>query len=291
MWVKPIDSIRNVLMGASEYAAEGHVDPTYFNHQVYPDVVSDWSFYPVNYLWRATPFTLIGLPLCALGFLPNRKGSHKNNRIDMIVPLIVFTALFTVFISFSGKKFDRYLLPVFPPLDLVAGAGWWALATAISTWLNKASFPIMFIGLSMLSLVGVVQLVGAIQTYPYYLDYYNPLLGGSQQAGEVMMLGWGEGLDQAAQYLNQSEDAKRLKVISWYGDGPFSYFFVGTTVEGDLPNDPSALPPADYLVLYVHEWQRELPSQEFLAYFSEQEPVHMVTINDIEYARIYKLGN
>ena len=294
VWVNPIESIRGILTGASEYAIQGHVNPTYFNHQIYPDIVPDWSFYPVNYIWRATPLTLIGLLLSTLAIGLGRKFDWGNHRIGAIKPLVVFAVLFTVFISLSGKKFDRYLLPAFMPLDLVAGIGWWSLAVALLKWFGQGSKFYLagtFAAWALLALVCLAQLAGTIQTYPYYLDYYDPLLGGPSKAGEVMMLGWGEGLDQAAEFLNESGDAKRIKVVSWYADGPFSFFFVGTTVDRNLPNEVSELPTADYLVLYVHEWQRKLPSQEFLDYFARQEPVHVVTINHIEYARIYRLGN
>jgi hypothetical protein len=294
LWVNPIESIRGVLTGASEYAAEGHVNPLYYNGQVYPAIIPDWSFYPVNYLWRATPLTLIGLLLSGLVFASNRKSDGGKNWNKMIIPLTVFSILFAVFISLSGKKFDRYLLPAFPPLNLVAGMGWWTAVVLLLKWSGQGSgFRLTGIiaAWAVLGLVSLAQFASMSQTYPYYLDYYNPVLGGPTRAGNVMMLGWGEGLDQAANYINQVEDANRLKVLAWYGDGPFSYFFSGTTLDQDLPQDPAEIPPADYLVLYVHEWQRKLPSPEFLDYFTRQEPVHVVTINQIEYARIYRLRN
>jgi hypothetical protein len=104
-----------------------------------------------------------------------------------------------------------------------------------------------------------------------------------------MMIGWGEGLDQAAGYLNDQPDASKLKVASWYPDGPFSYLFVGKTSLEDLPASPQDLSKVDYLVLYTHQWQRQLPSREFLAYFENMTPEKIVTIGDLEYARIYRL--
>ena len=43
--------------------------------------------------------------------------------------------------------------------------------------------------------------------YPYYFTYYNPLAGGSMTAPEVLLVGWGEGLDTAAGWLKQQPDA------------------------------------------------------------------------------------
>ena len=41
-----------------------------------------------------------------------------------------------------------------------------------------------------------------VSTYPYYLSYYNPLLGGGPAAQRTVMVGNGEGLDQVAEWLN-----------------------------------------------------------------------------------------
>ncbi|MFN8458472.1 MAG: hypothetical protein U0401_28100 [Anaerolineae bacterium] len=63
----------------------------------------------------------------------------------------------------------------------------------------------------------VLQLVFAILAAPYYLTYYNPFLGGVQEAAQQVPVGWGEGLEQAAHFLNSLPNAKKLNVSSWYG--------------------------------------------------------------------------
>ena len=44
---------------------------------------------------------------------------------------------------------------------------------------------------------------------PYYLPYYNPLVGGTKVAPRVLLYGWGEALDRAAAYLNTSPTLNR----------------------------------------------------------------------------------
>jgi hypothetical protein len=133
------------------------------------------------------------------------------------------------------------------------------------------------------------QAYSALRTHPYYFSYYNPLVGGSTKAPQVMMIGWGEGLDQAARYLNTKPDFDKLRVASWYSDGPFSYFFEGTTIQQDFPADPAEMVKADYIVLYIHQWQRQLPSQEFLNFFEAMTPEKVIDIDGLEYARIYPM--
>jgi hypothetical protein len=135
------------------------------------------------------------------------------------------------------------------------------------------------------------QISGVVSTYPYYFNYFNPLLGGSRKAQEVMMVGWGEGLDQAARYLNTVQDAEKARVISFYGDGPLSYFFVGDTVGMDVDTKLSYLRKADYVVFYINQWQRKLPSQAVLDYFGKLTPVFVARIGGLDFARVYDMRN
>jgi hypothetical protein len=104
-----------------------------------------------------------------------------------------------------------------------------------------------------------------------------------------MMVGWGEGLDQAARYLNALPRTNKERAIAWYGDGCFSYFFDGTTVPIGLDFLLSDLRGTDFVVLYLNQWQRGLPSAEFMAYFEQLKPSHVVRIDGVEYVRVYNL--
>jgi hypothetical protein len=126
-----------------------------------------------------------------------------------------------------------------------------------------------------------------LQTEPYYLNYYNPMLGGDRKAPQVMMIGWGEGLDQAARYLNRLPEKGRA--VAWYGDGCFSYFYDGTTLPLDQDISLSDLRQSDYIVIYRDQWQRQLPNPEFLAFFQRFDPIYVVRIGAIEYVRVYAM--
>jgi hypothetical protein len=141
--------------------------------------------------------------------------------------------------------------------------------------------------------IALWQLAAVLQTYPYYLTYYNPLMGGSAIAPEVMMIGWGEGLDQAASYLNTKAEADKLRVITWYPDGSFSYFFDGkaTGSEAEWEATREALASFDYAVLYANQWQRYLPFPQFVDFFARFQPEKTIWIDGLEYIRIYDLAN
>jgi 4-amino-4-deoxy-L-arabinose transferase-like glycosyltransferase len=171
-----------------------------------------WLFYPVNYLWRTTPAVLGGLALALLAFLKRWPPLEEGRQREITVLLVLYALLFAVMMSLGAKKFDRYLIPSFPPLDLVAGIGWAGLLGWLWGRPRQPLWRWVAVALGVLAIGSQAVLAG--RTYPYYLTYYNPLLGGSAKAPEVMMIGWGEGLDQAARYINGLPRSERMKVMS-----------------------------------------------------------------------------
>jgi hypothetical protein len=289
MWVDPLGTLARMFGQTLSYASEGHSSVIFFNGQVFAGDPG-WSFYPVSYLWRTTPVVLFGLLLVGASFIRRTAPLDRPSARRIALMLALYALFFGLGMSLGAKKFDRYLVPSFPALDLLAGIGWAALAV----WLwEDISRPIARgAGLILVVLAAGSQVFFAFQTYPYYLSYYNPLLGGSARAPEVMMIGWGEGLDQAARYLNSRPQASHLSVMTHYPDGCFSYFFEGESL--DLPSQwkgPSAeeLQDVDYLVLYIHQWQRQRPDPAMLEYFAAQTPEMVVRINGLEYAQVYRL--
>jgi hypothetical protein len=290
MWVDPLGSLSKVFSLASTYASEGHDSRLFFDGVIYDVGQSPWNFYPIAYVWRATPVVLTGLILAMVALFLPRRLPQTTERRRLTLILLLFSVSFTLFLSLSAKKFDRYLLPVFAPLDIVAALGWLAFLEALNGMAGRWSLAIRRGGGGLLlGAVVLVQLAGTWQTYPYYLNYYNPLLGGSQKAVDVMMVGWGEGLDQAARYLDQKPNAEALRVISWSADGCFSYFFKGSAATIDYDMNIDSLRRADYVVLYLNEWQRQAPTPEFLAYFEQLQPEYVVRIGGMEYARVYNM--
>jgi 4-amino-4-deoxy-L-arabinose transferase-like glycosyltransferase len=279
MWVDPIGSLYQVLTAAGDYAAEGHLKPTFFDGGIYAGDPGFW-FYPITYLWRSTPITWIGLVLALVGLI-GRVPPLNQGRVRWVVGMLLLYALcFMLFMNIGAKKFDRYLLPSYLPLDLIAGAGWMvalALAQRI-TGQQAARFLPVAAGLIL-----AAQALLALPTFPYYLTYYNPLMSGAARAPEVMMIGWGEGADEAGRYLDAKADAANLRVASGYTNGPLSYFFRGQTLPLTFWYD------ADYAAVFVQDWQRQLPSRKAAAYFQQLTPEKTIVLDGIDYARIYDL--
>jgi hypothetical protein len=174
MWVDPIGSITQILTAAGDYAAEGHLKPTFFAGQIYAGDPGFW-FYPITYLWRSTPITWIGLAMALVGFLL-RVPPLQEKRVRWMVGLLLLYALgFMLFMNIGAKKFDRYLLPAYLPLELIAGVGW-TVALNLAQRRGAQKGTLRFLPLTAASII-VGQALFALPTFPYYITYYNPIIG------------------------------------------------------------------------------------------------------------------
>lgn len=294
LWLGPIEVAQKMISYALGSAQGEYSGPLFFLGQIYPDGnfgATGWIFYLISYVWRSTPLTLLGLAF-ALWFLvvEIRHRAEKSNKVrsqvvQAVLALAVFDFLFTLFMTLADKKFDRYLLPSHASLMLVAGWGWAQLAGSVA-WLHKQRWRPP----ALLAIIGALQLLSAAGTFPYYLSYYNPILGAITAPENGMQIGWGEGLDKAATYLESQPGIEQMQVASWYST---SFNLLYENKANDIPialelSDTNLLSllSNDYLVIYIHQWQRGTP-ENLLDDLATTEPEHIVMINGIEYVRVY----
>jgi hypothetical protein len=140
------------------------------------------------------------------------------------------------------------------------------------------------LSLGLAFLMVVIQLSFVIANYPYVLTYYNPLLGGYAQAARQVPVGWGEGLEQAAAWINAQPDASELLVSSWYGDMVGPYLKAGLNDFSSNGKDQLA---ADYVIFYINQSQRQKPNPSTFNYFAQQEPVFQVDYRGTPYVWVY----
>jgi hypothetical protein len=172
------------------------------------------------------------------------------------------------------KKFDRYMLPAFPSLEILAAVGYWLIIRRIAGRFVSTALAVATVAL------GLAQLLPGAQVHPYYLAYYNPLFGGGPAAARAFVVGWGEGLDIVAEYLNTRPDAERITISGFYPRVLMAQF--KGTVLPDKQYDPAQ---ADYLVLYVNAIQRDLADRLRTEARGRRSELR-VQINGIEYARL-----
>jgi 4-amino-4-deoxy-L-arabinose transferase-like glycosyltransferase len=302
MWVAPLHVLSSIVSEMRKYS-EGHDNPMFFLGR--PTENPGPFFYPVAYLFRTTPAVLIGLVAAVALEWKRQWPFDAPVRRRSALGLVIFVLFFAAVMTLSAKKFDRYLSPAIVVLDIVAALGWLGLTQTVLGWWHERrsrtssagappaqSVPSRLSVWVVLSVIFLLHGLFAFTHYPYYFTYYNPLVGGSRTAPGVLMAGWGEGLDAAARWLNQQPSAAELRVVSGYSQGPLSYFMQPGRMAWAL-SDTSTLQlvDADYVVLYVYQWQRGLPSPEMVDYYLAREPAHIVRSGGLELARIYDVRN
>jgi hypothetical protein len=280
MWVAPVEAIGRVISEVLVNGGQPHHSGNYFQGQPVAD--PGWSFYPTIVLWRNTPVTLLGLLL-----LPLALRSHGRERRALLM-LLSFALWFGLVLSFGAKKFDRYLLPIWPATEvlaaagLVAGAGWIGRLLSrrgeISAALRSA---LQAVGIA---LVCLPLLLTNLAYHNYYLAYFNPLLGGGAAAQRVLLVGWGEGLEEAGAWLSQRPDVGNGPILSWIP--PTLVHFVPQQVK-DL-DEQTTRQLSSYAVLYSRSVQRK-ESAAAEAYARQTPPLYTVRRHGIEYATIHQL--
>ncbi len=129
MWVHPFDTLARMAREMGAYV-EGHTNVNYFMGQ--PTADPGLFFYPVAWLFRTTPGVMVGLAAAATyGWRKRRLFDAEVVRRGALA-LLLFALVFTLGMSIGAKKFDRYILPAFLALDVVAALGWWALGQSVA---------------------------------------------------------------------------------------------------------------------------------------------------------------
>jgi hypothetical protein len=197
--------------------------------------------------------------------------------------------------TLGPKKFDRYVLPTWPAIEVLAAAGLVALCnilfrrsppadiTAHDTQHATQTTQCAIRNTVLCLALAAGLAANAAWYHPYYLSYYNPLLGGGAGAQRALLIGWGEGMDQAGAWLSAQPDIGSGPVLSALG--PTLQPFVPAPVRdvADLRGVP-----ANYALVYLESIQRAADPPLYAA-IQQTIPLHTVAIHGIEYARIYQL--
>ncbi|WP_376789552.1 glycosyltransferase family 39 protein [Thermoflexus sp.] len=158
LWGGPIRAVRAVLDLSLHFAGTPH--PTnYFLGKAYVEEAPGPLFYLVSLPTRTTPLIWLGILLA----LPYLTAKTREGRLSRAIWLAI--VLFLVPVSLSAKEFERYLLPLYPPLAVLAALGWTRLATATARFVPRRWSDLL------LGLIVALQGGAAIAEFPYYFTY------------------------------------------------------------------------------------------------------------------------
>jgi hypothetical protein len=222
-----------------------------------------WTYYPVASALRVTPWFLLALVVGVAAALA-RAASRRHAAI-LLVPV---TALFAV-LTRSPKSYDRYALVLLVPLAVVAAIGLDQLRRRFR--LPDASAR-RFVAVS-----GVALLAYSVVVAPWGLAYFNPALGGGRAGHENLLVGWGEGKVVALERIRAMEGGDCADVSV---EGVAELWMLGFP----CATPPSGDRPADYVVVYVSNIQRDPGARDPVA---GRELVEVVEIRGIPYVEIW----
>jgi 4-amino-4-deoxy-L-arabinose transferase-like glycosyltransferase len=296
MWVNPLKMLYEVYGNALSYTFQGQrllaaqeLEPSRFSLDA-----SGIGFYLTAMLYKTTPMLWVGVILSICGLLARKTARMERATKQTVGYLLLLAALYVLLFGMArGWNSMHYVLISFICLEVIAGIGFcWG-----ASWLGE-KIPSLARPAAQAVLLGAVVLLqglSGVPQYPYYYTYTNPVMQALQPGTQDPSAGYGEGLELAAEYLAQKPGAENLMVTSYLGIGPFSYHFPGTShplmfSSMDYLNERSAewVVQSDYLVIYdIMQRQFDLPS-ELLAALVGVPPEHVIVLNSIPYASIYK---
>ncbi|MCH8748702.1 phospholipid carrier-dependent glycosyltransferase, partial [Patescibacteria group bacterium] len=128
---------------------------------------------------------IVSVPLAWFA-LKRNPGKSRISKEQLVI-LLIFAALFITQMTLGLKKGDRYILPSFVALDVIAAA-------TITALLSFKSSPDRWLRITGYGLLAVLAWQATIiwQSHPYTLAYVNPI---TRPWFAERRPGWGQGLD------------------------------------------------------------------------------------------------
>jgi hypothetical protein len=287
LWASPLAIVKDLVGGAVEGVTAAHPGQVFFLGQVInhdPGVL----YYLLILLFRLRPLTLalVVLNPALLALVWRRLSRQERAAWGLGWGYVLF---YSLAMTLASDKLERYLLPLFPALALLAGVSLAVITHLVAGWIARWRARPVPPGLRLGVPVAVVVLLAIpwLRLAPYYSAYFSPLFGGGPRAAQLFTVGSGGAPGLTASYLDAKPDAQDLWVLSFYPT-VFGYHFKGHTQApswGSLSGLPVA---AQYVVVTLGQVQRDIyPST--LDFFLPRQPEYTIRINDLDYAWIYRV--
>ncbi len=213
------------------------------------------TFFPYTFLVK-TPLSALGIVLLAvLAAWAKWKGRKDDTGQSVPVgqsawqalyataPLWTLLIIYWVTVITSHLNIGhRHLLPVYPPMFVLAGAS--------AYWLNRLRKPMAMLLVALLGLLAFETLY----YFPNYLAYFNQVVGGPKDGYRHLVdssLDWGQDLPALKKYLASHglEGSDTWLYLSYFGlDRPESYQIRAIRVEDLTPT--STQPPKPRLIAF-----------------------------------------
>lgn len=280
LWVAPQATVLRVYRAATELVNAGHNMFAWGRvHALDPGV----GLYLGVLLLRLTPELLL-LALCYLAllsrwcFVAGRRAARLEGIDGRLLPLLLAYAPFVASLVLSPKRIDRYLLPLVPPIALIAAAGAASLSRALSGRVKLG-------GVGRWVLVGAVLVALTGRTVRIVLAWPHPIAWTSSLPGlapeRIITLGQGEGLKEVAEFI--AVDAKRRGRSL----PRLRLFVYHRCLRPWLRYEVAAFAQSEYVLTYRSLLQREVEKAEVDRYTIGRRPLYTLRLQGLVYAEVF----
>jgi hypothetical protein len=146
--------------------------------------------------------------------VPAEFASAAYGAIPFFVLVVIYTA---AAIMQDVNIGHRHILPIYPALFILTGGAAALVWSARLFWARLAILLLLF-----------WRVGDSFAMYPYYLAYFNPLVGGPEQGYKHLVdssLDWGTGLRGLKSWLNDNNPGNHSPVfLAYFGTGSPEYY-------------------------------------------------------------------
>ncbi len=276
LWASPLDAYAELRTGVAVEGAQPHMTGNFFLGR--RDEAPGPLYYAVALPLRLTPWGLVGVLLLPLAW---RRAPAEGDYRPFLAALAAFAVIFVVALTPFPKKFDRYLVPIAPSLAILSAAGLYALAQTGRAAAAQRR------GAALIAAICAAAMANAAWWHPYALLAYNQLLGGAPAGAATFRVGWSEGLEQVADWLNAQPDITGVAVTAERTTSLNPYLRRGA--QADYPVDGQLHRENGYVVVYIAQVQGGPPPPPFNRFYGAAVPLHTVRLHGVDYAWIYQV--
>lgn len=192
-----------------------------------------WEFFPVAFILKTTLPALLLFGLAFLAFA-RTKPRIRSRLLYRLSPLLLFTGIYWIFAITSHLNIGhRHLLPIYPPLFIIAGiVGSQLIRRRSRVWLLAAGSLLAW------------HTAESAWVRPHYLTYFNELAGGPTGGHRYFVdssLDWGQGLPDLSAWLNLHRGNDPV-YLSYFGSDDPQRFRINATRIGDVYFDFASRP-------------------------------------------------
>jgi len=209
-----------------------------------------WSFFPYAFLVKTqlSLLAILALAVIAAAMSWRRAGRLQGTPLTVSVwrgfyrtcPLWALLVVYWTFAVTSKLNIGhRHILPIYPPMFVLAGAaaGWLATPTRRG------------IAMALLSVATIAYAAESLAAWPHYLAYFNQLVGGPRNGYRHLVdssLDWGQDVPGLKDWLDRnglSNQTHTPVYLAYFGNGNPTYYGINARrLPGFVDMDLNSLP-------------------------------------------------